>query len=78
MSAHRRRSGKKKLGFQARGGTSHGDWLGAPRPAGKPRGISNEQAKELGRLCRQHRVPYNGNGMTAAQAAREIDRLRSR
>jgi hypothetical protein len=48
MSAHRRRSGKKKLGFQARGGTSHGDWLGAPRPAGKPRGISNEQAKELG------------------------------
>jgi hypothetical protein len=52
------------------------DCLRVPQSgAKKPRGISNEQAKLLGELCREPGVPYRGSGMTLEQAAREIARL---
>jgi hypothetical protein len=47
---HRRRSGKKKLGYKARGG-AYSDQLGGPPKNPQPRRISNEQATTLGRLC---------------------------
>jgi hypothetical protein len=87
---HRRRSGKKLLGFNARGKTQYGDRLGAPTPPrrkpsspgpispGKPRGILNEQAKELGQLQRELGEEYAGNGMTAAEAGQAIDEARVR
>jgi hypothetical protein len=59
------------------------DWDRARRPArsrreaaGRPRGISNDQARELGRLSRQAGVPYGGNGMSAQVAAATIASLR--
>jgi uncharacterized protein YqjF (DUF2071 family) len=39
------------------------------------RGISNAQAKFLGRLCRELGVPYSGSGMTREQATHAIDTL---
>lgn len=46
-------------------------------PAGKkPRGISNEQAREMAALARDVGEPYHGRGMTAADAASEIKTLR--
>lgn len=44
------------------------------------KGISNEQAKELGALCRAAGEPYMGNvgGFTAVDAAREIGRLKAK
>ena len=42
----------------------------------KPRGISNEQAKELARLQRAAGEAYSGSGMTEARARAEIQRLK--
>jgi hypothetical protein len=39
----------------------------------KPRGISNAQAKKLGKLKRELDEPYNGQGMTAVEAHYAID-----
>jgi hypothetical protein len=52
----------------------------APRPGNerstrKPRGITNEQAKELARLQRTAGESYTGNGMTEREARAEIQRL---
>jgi hypothetical protein len=44
----------------------------------KARGITNPQAKLLGRLQREVGETYTGNGMTEAEARREINRLRTR
>src|SRR5262249_17013412 len=46
-----------------------------PRKRKEP-GIRPEQARELAKLQRAAGVPWNGNGMRAAEAAREIARLR--
>lgn len=46
-----------------------------PAPV-KSRGISNDQARELGRLCRALGLPYRGQGMSYAEARAEIARLR--
>jgi hypothetical protein len=84
---HRRRSGKKLLGYQARGSAKSDRVTPKPKrnapkprpseaPKPKPRGISNDQARLLGALCRQQGMPYRGQGMTYAEAAHEIDRLR--
>jgi len=45
--------------------------------ARKPRGLSNAQARELGRLCRLLGRPYPGNGMAMLEASRTIDELRA-
>jgi hypothetical protein len=41
----------------------------------KRRGITNRQASFLADLQRQFGLRYTGNGMSAAQASAEIDRL---
>jgi hypothetical protein len=46
------------------------------RPAQRAKGITNEQAKELGRLQRAAGEPYTGNGMTAREARQDIQRLK--
>lgn len=43
--------------------------------ARRPRGMTNEQAKELARLQRAAGEPYSGNGMTEREARAEIQRL---
>jgi hypothetical protein len=52
------------------------------RPARRSRGISNDQAKVLGRLQRALGERYTGSGMTAAEADGAIraarERLRAR
>jgi hypothetical protein len=52
----------------------------APRPGNerstsKPRGITNQQTKELARLQRAAGEPYTGNGMTLREARAEIQQL---
>src|SRR5690242_15686549 len=47
------------------------------RTQSKPRGISNEQAKELARLQRAAGEAYSGSGMTEARARAEIQRLKA-
>jgi hypothetical protein len=64
MSAHRRRSGKSLLGYEARGDSNYGDYLGAPGPGrqrksktGK-KGPTGPQQKLLARLCREQGIEY--------------------
>jgi hypothetical protein len=72
-----------RTGYSARADSQHADRLGVKperrrvsgggsRPASKPRGITNEQAAELGRLARALGEPYGGRGLTESQAARAI------
>lgn len=49
-----------------------GKWRTKP----KPKGITNEQAKELARLQRAAGEPYSGSGMTEREARVEIQRLK--
>jgi hypothetical protein len=87
MSGHRRRTGKKLLGFEARGGTVYGDRLGAGAPERKPprrtrlpdseRGPTGEQQQQLAALCRLHGIAYP-SPMTAAETEAQIRRLRAR
>jgi hypothetical protein len=46
------------------------------RTKSKPKGITNEQAKELARLQRAAGEPYSGSGMTERAARAEIERLK--
>ena len=46
------------------------------RTRSKPKGITNEQAKELARLQRAAGEPYSGSGMTEREARAEIQRLK--
>ncbi len=46
-----------------------------PKKKGKPKGITNKQAKFLASLQRRAGEKYSGSGMTSAKAAKEIDRL---
>ena len=46
------------------------------RASGKPKGITNDQAKELARLQRAAGEPYSGSEMTESQARAEIQRLK--
>jgi hypothetical protein len=87
MSRHRRRTGKKLLGFKARGGTVYADRLGASAPERKPprrtkppdsqRGPTGEQQQELAVLCRLHGIKYP-SPTTAAEVDALIARLRLR
>ena len=84
---HRRRSGKKSLGYTARGNSNRSDKLLGAAPAkprrarssrssaasAEPRGITNEQAAELAKVQRALGEAYTGNGMTEVQAKRAID-----
>ena len=49
---------------------------GVSQPRSKPKGITNEQAKELARLQRAAGEAYTGSGMTEREARAEIERLR--
>jgi hypothetical protein len=49
-----------------------------PRSVPKPRGISNDQARELAGLQRRLGERYTGSGMTAADADRAIRAARER
>ena len=46
------------------------------RTKSKPKGITNEQAKELGRLQRAAGERYSGSGMTEREARAGIQRLK--
>jgi hypothetical protein len=46
------------------------------RAKSKPKGITNEQAKELARLQRAAGEAYTGRGMTEREARAEIEKLR--
>jgi Family of unknown function (DUF6011) len=48
---------------------------GPSRGKSKPKGITNEQAKELARLQRAAGEPYSGSGMTEREARAQIQRL---
>lgn len=43
----------------------------------RPRGLTNSQARELGRLCRLLGRRYPGNGMSLLDASRTIAELRA-
>jgi hypothetical protein len=87
MTRHRRRSGKKLLGFRARGNTVYADRLGETpsqrKSAGIPerpksqRGPSGEQQRQLATLCRAHGIKYPSPS-TARDAAALIARLSRR
>jgi hypothetical protein len=87
VSAHRRRTGKKLLGFEARGNSVYADRLGdsspgrkSLRPAKSPdsqRGPTGEQQQQLAALCRLHAIAYP-SPTTAAEAGAQIRRLRLR
>lgn len=43
-----------------------------PRKSAAQRGISNDQARELARLCKRLKIPYDGRGLTSPQASQLI------
>jgi hypothetical protein len=82
VAGHRRRSGKKLLGYRARGGSQYGDQLGVKAEPNKGqgrrkrvgRGPTGEQQKRLAELCRTLGERYpKPPPKTAVIAARMID-----
>ena len=84
MGGHRRRSGKKLLGYRARGSSQYGDQLGVKtepkkgqgkgRPERRERGPTGEQQKRLAELCRALDLRYpDPPPKTAVLCCRMID-----
>lgn len=55
-----------------------GDTIAQRPHRAKPKGISNDQARQLAALQRTAGERYSGHGLSAAQASAEIGRLHAK
>jgi hypothetical protein len=71
MSGHRRRSGKKLLGYKARGDSAYGDRLGDSAPERKGRGAMKPKPTARKRRSDDARGPTGEQQKTLAALCRE-------